>query len=93
MHLLLSSGMTKSEVVSLDRIQIEDARDDSTVIVGRGQRERHVFWDAETHKALDAWLAARRDDYLPLFIRLDNNRGAPGRHGERWRSERLEGAH
>ena len=59
--------------------------DDSTVIIGRRQRERHVFWDAETRKALDAWLAARRDDYLPLFIRLDSNRGAPGRHGERWR--------
>ena len=85
MHLLLSSGMTKSEVVSLDRTQIEDASDDSTVILGRGQRERHVFWDAETREALDAWLVARRDDYSPLFIRLDNNRGTPGWHGERWR--------
>lgn len=34
MHLLLSSGMTKSEVVSLDRTQIDDASDDSTVICG-----------------------------------------------------------
>jgi integrase/recombinase XerC len=85
MHLLLSSGMSKAEVVSLDRTHIEDAWDDSTVIEGRGRKERPVFWDAETRKALDAWLAPRRDDYLPLFIRLDNHRGAPGRHGERWR--------
>ena len=80
MHLLLSSGMTKSEVISLDRTQIDDASDDSTVIVGRG----HVFWAAETRERLDAWLVERRDDYLRLFIRLDNNRSAPGRHGERW---------
>jgi site-specific recombinase XerD len=85
MHLLLSSGMSKAEVVALDRFQIEDASDDSALIVGRGGKERLVFWDAETRKALDAWLAARRDDYLPLFIRLDNHRGAPGRRGERWR--------
>jgi site-specific recombinase XerD len=85
MHLLLSSGMSNGEVVSLDRSQIEDASDDSALIVGRGGKERLVFWDAETRKALDAWLAARRDDYLPLFIRLDNHRGAPGRRGEGWR--------
>lgn len=65
MHLLLSSGMTKAEVASLDKTHIEDARYDSTVIVGRGRKERPVFWDAETRKALEAWLAARRDDYLP----------------------------
>jgi site-specific recombinase XerD len=44
MHLLVSSGMSKSEVVALDRTHIEDAWNDSTVIIGRGRNigKRHA---------------------------------------------------
>ena len=44
MHLLLSSGMTNAEVVSLDRTHIEDARNDSAIILGRRGQERPVFF-------------------------------------------------
>lgn len=44
-----------------------------------------MFWDTETRKAVHAYIAARSDDYLALFIRLDNCRGQPGPDGEHWR--------
>jgi site-specific recombinase XerD len=85
MHLLLSSGMRREEVTTLNRTDVEEGWAESAVIVGKGAKERRVFWDTETRKAVHAWLAARSDDHLPLFIRLDNRRGQPGPDGERWR--------
>jgi site-specific recombinase XerD len=84
LHLLLSSGMRRQEVLTLNRDQIEDGWATSAVIIGKGSRERTAFWDTETQQALRAYLAARTDPYPPVFIRLDNHRGAPG-DGEAWR--------
>jgi len=85
MYLLLSSGMRREEVTTLNRTDVDGGWAESAVIVGKGSKERRVFWDTETRKAVHSWLAARSDDYLPLFIRLDNRRGQPGPSGERWR--------
>jgi len=85
LHLLLSSGMRKAEALSLNRAQLEDGWATSAVIIGKGSRERTVFWDKETQVALQAYLQARTDTYPPVFIRLDANRGAPGLDGEGWR--------
>jgi site-specific recombinase XerD len=85
MHLLLSSGMRREEVTTLNRGDVEDGWTDTAVIVGKGSKERRVFWDNDTRKAVHAWMAARSDDLVPLFIRLDNRRGIPGPYGEHWR--------
>jgi site-specific recombinase XerD len=53
--------------------------------LGKGSKERTIFWDSETQSALRAYLEARTDPYPPVFIRLDNHRGQPGPLGESWR--------
>jgi site-specific recombinase XerD len=82
LHLLLSSGMRREEVLTLNRVQIEDGWATAAVIIGKGSKERTAFWDTETQEALRAYLEARTDPYPPVFIRLDNRREAPGPNGE-----------
>jgi site-specific recombinase XerD len=84
-HLLLSSGMRREEVTTLNRTDVEDGWATSAVIIGKGSRERTVFWDADTQQAIRAYMAARTDAYLPLFLRFDNHRGQSGPNGEHWR--------
>src|SRR6266849_2799672 len=85
LHLLLPSSMRREEVLSLNRRDVEDGWAKEAVIVGKGNKERRVFWDAETRDAIQAYLDARTDTYPSVFIRLDNHRGAPGKDGENWR--------
>jgi integrase/recombinase XerD len=85
LHLLLSSGMRREEVLTLNRADIEEGWATSAVIIGKGSKERTVFWDSETQVAIRAYLEARTDPHPPVFIRLDNHRGAPGSAGEAWR--------
>jgi integrase/recombinase XerD len=85
LHPLLSSGMRREEVTTLNRTDVEDGWATSAVIIGKGSKERTVFWDAETQQALRAYIEARTDAYLPLFLRFDNHRGVPGPNGEGWR--------
>jgi integrase/recombinase XerD len=85
LHLLLSSGMRRAEVTMLNRGDVDDGWTTSALIIGKGSKERTVFWDAETQQALRAYIEVRTDDYLPLFLRLDNHRGEPGQNGEHWR--------
>jgi site-specific recombinase XerD len=85
LHLLLSSGMRREEVTMLNRADVDDGWTTSALIIGKGSKERTVFWDAETQHALRAYLEARTDAYQPLFLRLDNHRGPPGPTGEGWR--------
>ena len=42
MHLLLSSGMRKAEVTTLNRTDVDEGWADSAVIVGKGSKERRV---------------------------------------------------
>jgi hypothetical protein len=37
------------------------------------------LWDEEPRQSLQAYLVARHDQHEPIFIRLDNRRGQPGR--------------
>ena len=57
-----------------------------TLITGKGDKERVVFFDAATQTAIRAYVEARHDTLAPLFLRHDNHRGsAPGHGGAHWR--------
>lgn len=85
LHTLFYSGMRRGEVASLNREDVREGRAHEALIVGKGDKERNVFFDAETQAAIAAYLEARNDDFRPLFLRHDNRRGRPGPTGEHWR--------
>ena len=83
---LFCTGMRREEVARLSRQDVEDGHADRALIVGKGDKERVVFFDDLTLSAIRTYLEGRGDTYAPLFLRHDNRRGrAPGPGGERWR--------
>lgn len=68
LELLFSSGLRVSELVNLDREHINLKRREFTVR-GKGQKDRPVFISDQAALWLDQYLAARRDNAVPLFIR------------------------
>lgn len=82
---LYATGLRREELSRLNRSDLQDGRASEGLITGKGDRERVVFFDRESLEAIRAYLAARQDPYLPLFIRHDDGRGKPGPRGERWR--------
>jgi len=85
LHVLYSSGMRREEVSRLNRADLEDGWRGEALIVGKGERERVVFFDAEALAAVRRYLAERADDFVPLFLRHDRARGHPGPGGVRYR--------
>jgi site-specific recombinase XerD len=85
---LWCTGAREHEVVGLNRADLDDGRADQALIVGKGGRERVIFFDQRTIAAVREYLEARGDTYRPLFL-LRHNRGRsePGPDGERWRLE------
>jgi site-specific recombinase XerD len=83
---LFCTGMRREEVARLDRLDVEDGNSDRALIIGKGEKERVVFFDAQTQAAIRAYLEARKDTLAPVFLRHDNRRGRSAGHGgERWR--------
>ncbi len=82
---LYATGMRREELSHLNRTDIQDGRVDDGLVTGKGGKERVVFFDEASLTAIRAYLAARNDTYLPLFLRHDAGRGKAGLHGERWR--------
>jgi site-specific recombinase XerD len=83
---LFCTGMRREEVARLDRFDVQDGWSDRALIIGKGEKERVVFFDARTQAAIRAYLDARADSLAPLFLRHDNRRGrAAGHGGEGWR--------
>lgn len=82
LRVLFATGLRREELVGLDRDDIEgtEAR-----IVGKGGRERVVFFDRPALDAVAAYLALRNDKHRPLFLRHDGGRADPGPRGEHWR--------
>lgn len=73
---LWCTGARVSEVVSLDRGDLDDGRADQALILGKGNKQRVLFFDPPTLEAIRAYLHARNDQHAPLFIR--HNRGPSG---------------
>jgi site-specific recombinase XerD len=74
LEVLFSTGLRVSELVSLNRDQIDlDSREFG--VIGKGRRPRVVFLSARAADWLSRWLASREDNWRPVFIRL--SRGTP----------------
>ncbi|MCL5108540.1 MAG: tyrosine-type recombinase/integrase [Chloroflexi bacterium] len=82
---LFTSGMRRAELSQMNRTDIQDGRYNQGLITGKGEKERIVFFDDESLSHIRAYLEARADSFLPLFLRHDPARGKPGPRGEHWR--------
>lgn len=66
---LFSTGMRVSELVSLNRDQIDLNRREFSVL-GKGRRTRVVFLSESAARWIRLYLEKRKDKFPPLFIRL-----------------------
>jgi integrase len=71
---LYSTAMRRQEISRLNRTDIQDGRSNEGLITGKGDKERTVFFDADSLTAIRVYLEARADAHLPLFIRHDDGR-------------------
>ncbi len=65
--LLASSGMRVGELVALNRDDINFGEREC-VVLGKGNKERLVYFDARTKIHLQNYLESRQDDNLALFV-------------------------
>jgi site-specific recombinase XerD len=72
LEVLFSTGLRVSELVKLDRDQIDLVRREFGV-VGKGGKARVVFLSNRAADWVRIYLKARDDSYKPLFIRHRNN--------------------
>ena len=83
---LFTTGMRREEVSSLSRADVQDGHARQALITGKGSKERIVFFDDQALAAIRAYLEARGDRLVPLFLRHDLGRGKQsGPGGRRWR--------
>lgn len=68
LELLFSTGLRVSELVKLNKDQINLERREFGVI-GKGGRARLVFISDRAAQWIDTYVKARKDEYRPLFIR------------------------
>ncbi|HEY6737135.1 MAG TPA: site-specific tyrosine recombinase/integron integrase [Candidatus Saccharimonadia bacterium] len=66
-ELLFSGGLRVSELVSLDRSQVNLERREF-MVRGKGQKDRPIFISPQAADWLGKYLATRTDDGKPLFI-------------------------
>ena len=71
LELLFSSGMRVSELVSVNRDQINLERGEFTVR-GKGQKDRPIFISSEAKNWLIKYMVKRIDTAQPLFIHYSN---------------------
>lgn len=58
LHTLYSTGCRVSEIASL-KIRDLDSRHSSAIIMGKGAKERHVFFSRKARSCLDEWISER----------------------------------
>lgn len=67
--MLASTGMRIGEMVRLNRTDI-NFNERECVVLGKGDKERIVYFDARTKIHLQAYIDSRRDDNVALFVSL-----------------------
>ncbi len=69
LELLFSTGLRVSELVGLDRSDL-NLKTREISVLGKGRKLRVVFVSDAAAAALEKYLAARSDEFKPLFIRF-----------------------
>ena len=69
--MLASTGMRVGELVKLNREDV-NFNERECVVLGKGDKERLVYFDARTKLHLQNYLESRSDDYCGLFVTLNN---------------------
>jgi len=82
---LYGTGLRRAEVAALNRVDLDDGWADRALVLGKGGKERVVFFDPDSLAAIRTYLAARADTYQPLFLRHDRGRGRARPGGENYR--------
>lgn len=72
-ELLFATGLRVSELVGLDRDQLDFRRREFT-IRGKGQKDRPIFFSVRAAHYLKLYLAKRKDKAIPLFIRYSGRK-------------------
>lgn len=67
--LLISTGVRVGELVNLNRSDI-NFTERECIVLGKGDKERRVYFDAKTKVHLQQYLATRRDENPALFVSL-----------------------
>lgn len=67
--ILSSTGMRVGELVKLNRVDVDFANREC-VVLGKGSKERVVYFDARTKLHLQNYLNSRTDDNEALFVSL-----------------------
>ena len=83
MELLFSTGLRVSELVKLNRDQINLERQEFGV-KGKGNKVRVVFLSDTASDWIKMYLAARKDNFAPLFIRYTRGKSL-AKEGEKMR--------
>lgn len=73
--LLSSTGMRVGELVGLDRDDVDLERREC-IVLGKGNKQRVVYFDARTKVHLKNYLASRSDSNEALFVALQTPNGA-----------------
>lgn len=81
METLFSTGLRVSELVSLNRNQINLERREFGII-GKGQKARVVYLSKRAAEWLGKYLKTRNDYYKPLFIRYGGKKPEIDKNGE-----------
>lgn len=71
-EMLLGSALRITELLSINRGQIDLAKREAK-IVGKGGYERTAFFTARALRALDQYLAERVDSHEALFVKVDGS--------------------
>jgi site-specific recombinase XerD len=74
-HTLYASGGRASEVASLTREMVLDGRLDEVHLIGKGGQPRLILLTPEAMRTIQAYIAARADNYPGLFISHGRARG------------------
>ena len=67
--MLYATGVRISELISLDRDNV-DFENRECMVLGKGDKERMVYFDAKTKLHLQEYLASREDNNPALFVGL-----------------------
>lgn len=84
LEVLFSTGLRVSELVSLNREQVDLKRKEFGVI-GKGRKPRVVFLSDQAADWLARYLSTREDSWSPVFVRFSRNRPDPKSDGEEMR--------